>query len=204
MTTDPNAHKRMARIWHTRSASDLMASWLTAIATAPKLIDAGCRGSTDFDVDHDCDGEPPEAREDRLRRAVAACNACPALDACTAWFDGLSPRQRPTGVVAGRVVERPGASPITLAERATRPRIASQTQAWLAKYLSEHGPTGPKDVLAAAEAAGLQRRSVRLAAGVLGVTRPGGRSMRWDLPRPVQPDGATGIATQPEGEQHAG
>lgn len=103
--TDASPH--MVRIWRTRSASDLLASWLDAIAAVPKLDGAACRGSTDFDIDHDCDGEPPEAREDRLRRAVAVCTGCPALDACAAWFDGLSAHQRPTGVVAGEVIERP-------------------------------------------------------------------------------------------------
>ncbi|SBS75599.1 conserved hypothetical protein [uncultured Mycobacterium sp.] len=205
MTTDPNVKRTMARIWHTRTATDLMASWLDAIAAVPRLDGAACRGSVDHDIDHDCDGEPPEAREERLHRAVAVCHGCPALTACRTWLDGLSARQRPTGVVAGRVVERPGANPVNLAERpAYRPTVARQTRAWLAKHLSEHGPTAPRDVLAAAEAAGLQTRSVRLAAGVLGVTRPGGRSMRWELPRHVQPDGIAGVVTQPEGEQHAG
>jgi hypothetical protein len=40
--------------------------------------------------------------------ALAICDACPALTACQAWFDGLPARLRPTGVVAGQV-RRPSA-----------------------------------------------------------------------------------------------
>lgn len=199
-----NAAPRMARLWRNRTPGDLLSDWLDTIAAAPRLDGAACKGSTDFDVDHDCDGEPPEAREDRLHRAVAACHGCPTLDACADWLDGLSPRQRPTGVIAGRVVARPGADPVGVAEWAAARTVASQAQAWLVRYLTAHGSSRPKDVLAAGAAEGLQPRSVRLAAGVLGVTRPGGRSMRWELSRPEEPDGATRVVTHPEGDRHAG
>lgn len=34
-------------------------------------------------------------------RALALCAACPALQRCRAYFDGLAPAQRPRGVCAG-------------------------------------------------------------------------------------------------------
>jgi hypothetical protein len=37
------------------------------------------------------------------RSALELCAVCPALRACAAWFDGLPAKQRPRGVVAGRL-----------------------------------------------------------------------------------------------------
>jgi hypothetical protein len=61
-----------------------------------------CRGHPDvFD--------PPEHGDDhtdtaeRIAFAVKACRRCPALAACKAWFNSLPAKERPTGVVAGRV-----------------------------------------------------------------------------------------------------
>lgn len=75
---------------------------LLALAGAPVLPGARCRNrSALFD--------PPEPREApatfaaRHRQAIGLCAGCPALSACQTWFNGLPKRQRPHGVVAGRV-----------------------------------------------------------------------------------------------------
>ena len=35
------------------------------------------------------------------RAAIAVCRACPALDMCRSWFNGLTKSQKPTGIIAG-------------------------------------------------------------------------------------------------------
>lgn len=62
------------------------------LAAVPDLPGAACAGHAPaFDEDGD------EAA------ALALCGRCSALRRCRSWFDGLEPRQRPTGVVAGLV-----------------------------------------------------------------------------------------------------
>jgi len=38
--------------------------------------------------------------------ALAICAQCPCLQSCSDWVDGLSPRQQPHGVIAGRVITK--------------------------------------------------------------------------------------------------
>ena len=67
-------------------------SFLDLIANTPRLPGAACRGHAPlFDEGHE---EGP---------ALALCGHCRALQACRAWFYGLTPGQRPVGVVAGLV-----------------------------------------------------------------------------------------------------
>jgi hypothetical protein len=81
------------------------------IGAIPDLPGAACRGTApQFDEDGD------EAA------ALALCGRCSALQPCRSWFDGLAPRQRPEGVVAGLVHRRDrktGRSSITNHERNT-------------------------------------------------------------------------------------
>ncbi len=83
--------------------SDL-ASLLGSMRRAPRLPGAACRGKWAlFDP-----AEPTEAADETRNRhqaALAACQSCPALAGCEQWFAGLQPRQRPLGVVAGRINE---------------------------------------------------------------------------------------------------
>lgn len=73
-----------------------------AIGVAPALPGARCRGRS-----HLFDG--PGQNEDnatvtfRHDHALRLCRGCPALHACRTWFDSLPERERPEGVVAGRL-----------------------------------------------------------------------------------------------------
>jgi len=83
------------------------ADLVDALGGAPRLDGALCRGSTMFD-----EAQPGTAAElvaERVATAVATCERCPSLSACTRWLSSLAPAQRPTGVVAGRltVIEPP-------------------------------------------------------------------------------------------------
>jgi WhiB family redox-sensing transcriptional regulator len=75
-----------------------------ALAGIPRLPGAACRGHHElFDPHH---GDAPE-RPGAEAKALALCHRCPALAGCSAWFDGLPPKQRPHGVIAGRVNRLP-------------------------------------------------------------------------------------------------
>lgn len=75
---------------------------LAAIAAAPAMPGARCRGRHHL-FDGGPPGESPEVREARHGQALALCARCPALDRCETWFDSLPRRQRPVGVIAGKV-----------------------------------------------------------------------------------------------------
>ena len=79
---------------------------LTAALTgAPSLPGARCRGRSHlFDPVHQ--GEPAEVTEAHAQ-SLGLCNRCPALDACETYFISLRPTQRPEGVIAGRIHNRP-------------------------------------------------------------------------------------------------
>jgi hypothetical protein len=51
--------------------------------------------------------EPAEVVEARHRQALGLCSYCPALARCASWLDDLPPKQRPLGVVVGRVNNPP-------------------------------------------------------------------------------------------------
>jgi Transcription factor WhiB len=81
----------------------LWAQLADALAQAPDLSGARCAGRWDlFDVQY---GEQP-ARGEREQRALALCRECPLLDACRAYFEGLSAADRLWGVIAG-MLRRP-------------------------------------------------------------------------------------------------
>lgn len=75
---------------------------LYVITAAPDLPGAACRHMwAAFDpAEH---GEDREDVEHRHQVALRLCRTCPALGSCRTWFDALPRRQRPLGVVAGRV-----------------------------------------------------------------------------------------------------
>ena len=75
---------------------------LEAVGAAPCLPGAKCRGRHAL-YDPAVKGEDPDTVAARHALAVELCSYCPALDACRSWVDSLPPRQRPHGVVAGKV-----------------------------------------------------------------------------------------------------
>jgi WhiB family transcriptional regulator, redox-sensing transcriptional regulator len=76
-------------------------SLLTALAGAPALPGARCRGRAHL-FDEGDKHEAAEVVEQRHTQAVGLCEHCPSLDRCRTWVDSLPARQRPRGVVAGR------------------------------------------------------------------------------------------------------
>jgi hypothetical protein len=92
-------------------SADMLAALLAAVRAAPALPGARCRGRH-----HLFDGAGKDESEDvvahRHDQALRLCRDCAALDACRDWVDSLPKRERPEGVVAGRVhVEKPPGRP---------------------------------------------------------------------------------------------
>lgn len=89
-------------------------SLLAAVAAAPSLPGASCRGHWDtFDGGHR--GEDVESMHQRHALALRVCQRCPELGPCREWFDGLSATERPTGVVAGQRYTSQGLAPLEAA-----------------------------------------------------------------------------------------
>lgn len=70
----------------------------------PALPGARCRGRSRL-FDPGRKGERAEVVAQRHRQAAMLCGSCPSLAPCAAWLESLKPSRRPTGVVAGRVIE---------------------------------------------------------------------------------------------------
>lgn len=79
-----------------------------ALGMAVALPGARCRGRHQL-FDEAQPGEDVDNANDRHSRALVLCAECPALAKCADWVDGLPKRDRPTGVVGGRVI-RPGSA----------------------------------------------------------------------------------------------
>ena len=81
-------------------------SMLGALLGAPALPGAKCRRRHRL-FDEPAAGEPPEQVRQRHEMALRLCGVCPARRACEDWLvNKLSPRDRPYGVIAGRVRTR--------------------------------------------------------------------------------------------------
>ena len=78
---------------------------LAAIAGAPALVGARCRGKAHL-FDGAQPGEKPEVVAQRHNQALGLCGRCEATERCRDYFNGLPRRKRPTGVVAGQVRQR--------------------------------------------------------------------------------------------------
>jgi hypothetical protein len=79
------------------SPADLFAALGSAI---PALPGANCRSKHALFDPRNADD--PD-RDDAEAQALSLCRQCEALAGCSRWFDSLPPRQRPTGVIAGRI-----------------------------------------------------------------------------------------------------
>jgi WhiB family redox-sensing transcriptional regulator len=77
------------------------------VANMPRLENAACAGRWGL-FDHHRHKDPHRVTDEAS--ALQLCAHCPALTACKAWVQGLPVWQRPTGVVAGQVVQPPKGS----------------------------------------------------------------------------------------------
>ncbi|MCV7191485.1 hypothetical protein [Mycolicibacterium brumae] len=77
------------------------ADLLGALLGIPRM-DAACLGQWSL-FDPAESGETPAEIAYRHGAAIALCESCPALRECGEWASGLPPRDRPRGVVAGRL-----------------------------------------------------------------------------------------------------
>lgn len=66
------------------------------LGSMPVLPGALCKGKGDL-------FDPGEGRGAHHVRAIELCGRCPALQPCEEWFESLSAKERPRGVVAGRL-----------------------------------------------------------------------------------------------------
>lgn len=81
---------------------DAVLAALMSKVKSPALPGARCRGHAAL-FDEAAPGEPPKVVASRQLMALELCDGCPARDPCSAWVDALPPKQRPAGVVAGRI-----------------------------------------------------------------------------------------------------
>jgi WhiB family redox-sensing transcriptional regulator len=79
---------------------------LAALVGAPALPGARCRGRHHL-FDQAARGENPDTVNTRHAQALGLCARCPSLSRCKDWFNALPARERPFGVVAGRVNQPP-------------------------------------------------------------------------------------------------
>lgn len=79
---------------------------LSALAGVPVLRSARCRGHH-ATFDPPGDGEAADTAAARHAQALTICSACPALEPCRAWVEGLPNKQKPSGVVAGQIRNPP-------------------------------------------------------------------------------------------------
>ncbi|UGU08153.1 hypothetical protein LTQ56_05625 [Mycobacterium intracellulare subsp. intracellulare] len=127
-----------------------------ALAGVPLLEGARCKGRPErFDLDVRSDRES-------IDWATYTCGACPALRKCRRWVDRLDTRQRPSGVVAGRLLD-PAAY-----QTATAVMVAELKPPAPKAPPRPRGPRRPaRRLLVAAEAAGAAGLTVREAAAAL-------------------------------------
>jgi len=89
------------------SGDDPVIAMLSAVlAGVPSLPGAKCRGRGHL-FDAPAKGELTETTAARHQQALQLCRTCPALGSCTTWYERQALqalRQRPSGVIAGRVI----------------------------------------------------------------------------------------------------
>lgn len=85
----------------------MSADLLSILGNAPRLPEAACRGQGGAFDSRQPDENDTEAAY-RHRAAAAVCHGCGAQTACLAWLKALPPHHRPSGVVAGLMVDNRG------------------------------------------------------------------------------------------------
>ena len=79
---------------------------MLALAGAVSLPGARCRNRSHlFDAAEP--NEEPGTVAARHSQAIGLCNLCPSFQKCGEWLYSLPPSRRPSGVVAGRVINIP-------------------------------------------------------------------------------------------------
>ncbi|WP_234784608.1 hypothetical protein [Mycolicibacter heraklionensis] len=91
----------------TLSAGEKFLNTMAASVLTPHLRGAACLGLWSL-FDPRGAGEPEQCAAERHQQAIEMCADCPALAACSAWVGALPARERPTGVVAGLLVDEEG------------------------------------------------------------------------------------------------
>lgn len=91
-------------------AVDALLEMLGASIPQPAMPDAACRGHADlFDPrrtgESSAEHEPEHAVAARHLQAQRLCAGCLELTRCRDWVQQLPAKERPTGVVAGRIIE---------------------------------------------------------------------------------------------------
>jgi Transcription factor WhiB len=162
---------RHARTTSVHNHLVLVAELLDELAHAiPRLPDAACKGRGDeFDVTNGRDRQA-------IARAKAICQSCPVFEDCRDWLAGLPPRERPSGVVAGRYYAPPRLRPW----RPRPPNACARAVVWLRDYMAAHGSVSSGQVAADAVAAGisvstLHKARVELNVRLVRVPGPGAR-----------------------------
>jgi hypothetical protein len=92
-----------------RPRVDRLVAALAGAVPTPDMPEARCRGRADL-FDEAAAGEEAAAVEYRHRRALQLCGGCPELARCTSWIAALPRKERPGGVVAGRITDSAGAA----------------------------------------------------------------------------------------------
>lgn len=88
------------------AVSNLHENLFISLAGSVSLPGARCRNRSHlFDAAEP--HEEPETVAARHGQAISLCNFCPSLQKCGDWLDSLSPSRKPSGVVAGRVINIP-------------------------------------------------------------------------------------------------
>jgi WhiB family transcriptional regulator, redox-sensing transcriptional regulator len=79
---------------------------MLALAGAVSLPGARCRNRSHLFDAAETD-ENPERVKARHLQAIGLCKICPSFQKCADWLDSLPPSRKPSGVVAGRVINIP-------------------------------------------------------------------------------------------------
>lgn len=86
-----------------------IAALFGAMSAAPPMPDAACRDQWalfDLTIPEGAGKLPSEVTQARAI-ALELCNEkCPELSTCQRWLNGLRPKDKPLGVVAGIVIDR--------------------------------------------------------------------------------------------------
>ena len=84
--------------------------FISSLAGIPTLPGARCRGKHHL-FDAAAPGEDAATISALHNQALALCSRCRAKSRCEEWFSSLPPKDRPSGVVAGKIRTSPVGRP---------------------------------------------------------------------------------------------